>query len=90
MKDPALYLSIQLYPGSVRTVSTALTIISSHNHVQDRRKNIKTFSPNFFYHGAYFFPRSSLGDLLLSPDGQKRVTHPSLNQIAARVNGVGM
>lgn len=70
---------------SIKTVATALIIISSHNYVQDRKK-IKISSPSFL--SGSIFPRNSLGDLFLSPDWQEWVTYPSVNQLAASGNGV--
>lgn len=71
---------------SVKTAATALTVISSHNHVQDRKK-IKTSSPPFLS-ASIFFPRNSLGDLFLCLDCQEWVTNPSVNQLAASGNRV--
>ena len=39
VKDPALYLSMPLYPGSVNTASTALTVIDAMIAMSDIVKN---------------------------------------------------
>lgn len=67
--------------GSVKTVAPALTVVSSHNHVQDR-KSIKTSSPSLLSRSKKL-PR----DFLLS-HWQKWVTRPSLNGPAAMVMGL--